>query len=351
MAHRIYTLDRQQGIEQAWHGKTEILPEINIDDNYLTSWDLQPVPLQKKGKDSKWCILESTDVDHEIGAPYNPLTFTPLNNRGFLDLVKASIAGTKHQIISVGSLRNRGRIFISIRLVGMEQFKASGREFSAYLNFGNGHDKSSVLWVNTSNTCTVCDNTFTCNLVSVENKPSTEKEDDNIKLSQRHTKNIVLKLPALATLIDKAVGVQGEFQVAFEQLGQTPIGLQDTENLFAGFLGTRANATIKTGLSTRAKNTVDTLVGLHVKGRGNNGETLADAFSAVTDFYTHLSSGKDVDPMKQVISSDYGAGAIAKAGFWSLVNNANKRAETLEFGKELLAVKVKGDTDPVLVTN
>lgn len=350
MAHKIEQYDRQMGISQAWHGLTVVVPEITLENNWLTQWEIVPRELffageivkEKSGavtrsviKQEKagFSLLGVSDVPGLlVGQAYNPETFKPIDNKAFLELVRASIAGTEHKIVSVGSVRNRGRVFLSIELNGMAKFKAAGRDFSAFLNFGNGHDKSSVLWVNTSNTCVVCDNTFGFNLVQVENKATS---GDDIAIRQRHTKNASLKLPEIAKLIDKAVGVQGEFQVEFEKLAQVAINEPVAKNLFAGFIG-RNVQDVTDGLSTRSKNTVSRLVELHKDTKqGNRGENLADAFSAITDFYTHESSGGE-NKLRQVVSSEYGSGMTAKAVFWNVVRNGDKREEMVKRGESLL---------------
>ena len=310
------------------------MPEITLDNNWLKQWEVAPIRLQKNGIDSKWAILTCSDEPElEIGAPYNPETFKPVDNSAFLELVRESISGTDHKIVSVGSVRNRGRVFVTVELVGMAKFEAAGRRFSAFLNYGNGHDKSSVLWVNTSNTATVCDNTFTMNLISVENAVSKEIEGDDLKLRQRHTKNVTMKLPAMAQLIDKAIGVQAEFQIEFDRLSEVKVNVQTARNIFTGFVTRKSSGD---EVSTRATNTVNTLVNLFGAGRGNSGETLADVFSAGTDFYTHLSSGKD-NPAKQFLSSEYGSGQVAKNELWTSLRSPEKLDKMIERGAALLA--------------
>jgi hypothetical protein len=337
MAHRIEKNDKQQGVVMGWHGLTEIKSNLSLDDCWLNEWEPMPVVLDLNGKPTKWAVLRCSDnKELFIGAPYNPDTFTPIGNVEFLRMIKDSISGTPHEVVSVGSIRNRGRVFVSIKLNGMEKFKAAGRDFASFLNFGNGHDKSSVLWVNTSNTCTVCDNTFTANLVSVENK-ATAEADDNLSITKRHTKNVKLRLPELSKLIDRAVGVQAEFQLEMDKLAEVEIGRTDAVDLFAGFVGRNIlPAARKDGLSTRSRNTASRLGELFVRGKGNRGETLADAFSAVTDYYTHESSGGD-NIQRQIISSDYGAGNDAKRSFWGIVTAPELVVKTRSVGEELLA--------------
>lgn len=338
MAHRIEQHDKQEGTTMGWHGLTIVKRLITLADNWLRQWETVETPLYfEGGEDSGFKVLRCSDVPGlTIGSPYNPDSFHPISNAAFLDLVQASIGGTQHEIVSVGSVRNRGRVFLSLKLCGMDKFTAAGRKFSSYLNFGNGHDKSSVLWVNTSNTCTVCDNTFSANLFSVED--GRNPQGDDIKTRLRHTKLMQLKFPALATLIDKAVGVQGEFQAELDKLAKVEIKPVPAEQLFAGFIGRNiAQADLDKGFAARSRNTVNRLVTLFGDGsKGNRAENLADAFSAVTDYYTHESSGGD-NRMRQVLSSEYGAGMTAKADFWRTIRDNDKRQETIERGQTLLA--------------
>lgn len=338
MAHRIFEHDKQQGLSQAWHGLTEIVPEITLEKNWLRDFEIAPRPLfYQDGTAAGFSILECTDnPEIKIGNPFNPETFKPISNEDFLGLVRESIAGTPHKIISCGSVRNRGRVFLSLELRGMEQFKAAGREFSAYLNFGNGHDKSSVLWVNTSNVCTVCDNTFSANLFAVEGERQGSQTED-VRIMLRHTKNAQLRFPAIANLIDGAIGVQAEFAKALGELDAMPC--QKPTELFVGFLGRNlSEKDVEKGASTRTKNTGNRLVELFQSGRGNRGETMADAFSAVTDYFTHESS-RGEDKFKQVLSSEYGAGQAAKEEFLEIARNPEFTSEAIERGERLLAVK------------
>jgi hypothetical protein len=155
----------------------------------------------------------------------------------------------------------------------------------------------------------------------------------------RHTKNAELKLPALATLIDKAVGVQAEFALEMDKLAGMKIAEDNASRLFAGFVG-RKVAELDKGLSTRAYNTAVRLDELFHAGKGNRGENLADAFSAATDYYTHESSGKAAkggdNRLKQLVSSEYGSGANNKAEFWTMVRDGNMRDGLIERGATLL---------------
>lgn len=331
-----------------WHKLTEVQEVITLDDNWLRKWDIVPAVLSKRTmragssvvEETKWRVLECPDVpDLEIGSAYNSETFRPITNAEFLKLVGDSIAGTDHKIASVGSVRNRGRVFLSIELVGKEKFTAAGRPFSAYLNFGNGHDKSSVLWANTSNTCTVCDNTFSFNLFAVENAKTEQTE---LAIRQRHTPNAVLRFPEIAKLIDKAVGVQAEFAKAFDSLAQQPCDTNTARQLFAGHIGRELTTpkAIEGGLTTRGVHKVGRLTELFLTGRGNHGKDMSDVVSAVSDYYTH-ESVRGGDMARQFASSEYESGASLKREFLNIMTAPaaveKSRGALRQHGEALLA--------------
>lgn len=361
MAHRKFTHDKIQGITQHWHGLTEVRDVITLEDNCLRDWDIIPQRqfhrdehgnfqpslshTWKEGEDvesHQWTRSACTDSSAiAIGAPYNPKTYNPLSNADFLKLIEDCMAGTGNKITSVGSVRNRGRVFLSygIEIPELEK-NETGRAFSFYLSFGNGHDKSSVLWVVTGNHDAHCDNTFSAlELFSREQKPTNdgtqleENEDDKkVSIRKRHTKNMSLSFPAIATLVDKAVGVQREFIQALELAKREPLSEKGARELFAGFLARKE-------LSTNTENKVERLVSLFRNGRGNSGQSVVDAFSAVTEFFTHESSGGANNPEKQFLSSEYGDGAEKKRSFFSLISGKREEvAATMKRGAELLAL-------------
>lgn len=347
MAHKIGQFDKQQGTKQAWHGLTEVKDFITLEDNWLTQWDLMELPLKyENGQDSGFSMLGCTDNEEiKIGYPYNPQTFSPFSNEDFLELVKESISGADHEIESVGSIRNRGRVFVSLKLKGMETLEAAGRKFSNYLNFGNGHDKSSVLWVNTSNICQVCDNTFSFNLFDVEDGRKSNMDDISLKL--RHTKNAKMRFPEISKLIDMAVGVQAKFKAEMDLLNKQSVSNKNAEKFTVGFL-TR-NMTEKEidkrrmsngkVLSTRSENVSNRIMELFMKGKGNDGNDWSDVFSAFTDYYSHESSGNKTgreNRMKQYVSSEFGSGLKNKQDAYRFITNEDKRENTIQWGEKVL---------------
>lgn len=344
MAHRINSSDRQEGIEQAWHGLTKIRTDLTIERNWLSEWDILSKPLfYEGGRDSGFEMLGCTDDENAtIGFPYNPETFHPISNKEFLTLIMDSCGGSEHKVVSVGSVRSRGRIFLSLELSGMKEYEAAGRKFKAYLNFLNGHDKSSVLAVLTSNTCTVCDNTFSSNLFQVESGQA-ETTSEDVALRVRHSKNSKMRFPEIANLIDSAVGVQAKFKLEMDKLSQEKVSQHTAKSFITGFLqrGKSQKEIDKRillkgkSLSTRLEGTVEKIENLFLNGRGNKGLDKSDLFSAFTDYYTHESSGGS-DRNKQFVSSEFGAGLNTKKEAFTIIQDGDRFEKIVNFGEKLM---------------
>lgn len=317
MSHEIRQHDLQQGRTMAWHGLTDIHPDLSLShpEFFLKKWDVEEVSvaIRRKGQFVKmpgaWSTLlvdlNAGKVNAEgkeeelnplfVSPPFDRETYTPLPNREFLRLIGESLKGLglSDGVESAGSVFDRRRVFASILLPGMEEQELGHRKFRNFLNFLNSFDQSTPFLANTSNVCTVCNNTFTANLSAGGTLV-------------KHTKNMPERLAKLPDVISEALTVHREFANDFLSLESVTLGKDDAESLFAAFVV--ANG----GLSTRAHNTVARLVQLFGNSSvGNRGQTLADVFSALTDYYSHESSGGD-DRLKQFESSEFGSGMRSK---------------------------------------
>lgn len=332
--HNITENDKQEGTFMGWHQLTDVKLDLSLDNCWLSKWDIRQVPLVTVNQQSTnepfglvdspsmacrntgFSILEATDDPSIIiGVPFNPNSYVPITNAEFLRLMKGATEGVDGmKLVSVGSVRNRGRVFASFETQDLDTYVAGGRTFKPYLNFGNGHDKSSVLWTNTSNICTVCDNTFSMNLADVE------KQITKSGARVRHTKNVVAKLDDLALVIRQANQAQVNFAMAFEAMAEQPMTDERAERLFIGFVhNTDLSEKESKTLSTRVRNIVGRLMDLYRNGKGNNGANLSDMFSAITDYYTHENAGNGKNPLKQFTSSEFGSGADTKRRFFDIV--------------------------------
>jgi hypothetical protein len=313
MSHGITKRDRQEARHMGWHNLTQINEDLDLKNNWLTKWDIQEVGLKTVGDvEVPFKILTGTDDQEVIGKPFAG-TYTPVSNKAFLDMIGEAISGVKGAVVeSVGSVNNRGRVFVSISIKGMDKFKVGKREFLDYLNFGNGHDQTSAVWANASNICTVCDNTFSMNLDA----------DQKVKIKVKHSKDVVARLENISEVIDAYAGTQAKFKAEFERLMNEPLKTDKARDLFAGWMVRSSGGNQERDLGPKTLSKVERLTDLFQIGKGNTGNNRADAFSAVTDYFTHESTrnaGRNVS--RQVFSSDYGLGRTAKTDFWNVIRN------------------------------
>lgn len=367
MSHEISEIDLQEGTEDAWHHKTIIKAAIDLKDCWLAKWDIVKKNMfthNAKGHlvCDEYCKLVASDNKEIIimGKPVHKDTFQPITNAKFLAIVSDAISRIPGAIVSsVGSVCRRTRVFVSVRIPEQAIFKAAGREFKPYLNFLNSHDQSSPFVAVISFICTVCNNTFTMNLFLVEKdltgiNAAMKRKELRIKL--KHTKNVGEKLANVPDVIDAFIGTVGMFQAAMEVFGKTIISLPDAKAFFTGFLNRDLPNGLETLLlsggklekeqleavqiSTRRGNQINRLLELHEKGAGNKGETMADIFSAITDYYSHESSSID-DQERQFVSSEFGDGQTKKDEAFELLQNPEKVAHLITVGKALIGVQTE----------
>lgn len=327
MAHRIEQRDKQQGREMAWHGLTDINQNLGLENNWLTEWDIETRRLELDGEETEFNILVGSDDKKVIGKPFAN-SYRPITNMDFLAMIKESTSGIKGITVeTVGSVCNRGRVFVSLSLKNSSSYKIGNRQFKDYLNFGNGHDQSSVLWVNNTNICTVCNNTFSYNLQN-------EKSDVDVRVF--HRGDVEVKLTNMAEIIDAHIGTQAQYKAEFERLMSIDIDTTNARSLFAGW--SLRNDKEKE-LSTRGLNKINRLTELFVSGAGNSGKNRADAFSAVTDYYTHESTrNRGANVGSQFVSSEFGLGRMAKQNFWDVIRDDNEVKDYINVGAKALAM-------------
>lgn len=333
--HGIFKRDKQQGRRQAWHGLTEVREDLSFDKNFLREWDIQHEVLRRfpddpssiDGIDTPYRILVATDDNEIIGKPYAE-TYKPLTNARFLDFIQNSIAQLKNvQIESVGSICNRGRVFVSVKIEDAFEYTIGHRAFQEFLNFGNGHDQTSSLWTNNTNTCTVCYNTFTYNMMSGD-------VGDVFRTRVAHREGIEEQLLDVQAAIQNFIAGQERFKTNFKYLDGVSINQDSALAVIVAWLA--RNQPIER-LSARMLDKAQKIHTLFNKGAGNSGDTLADLFSAVTDFYTHNSSaGNGKNKLLQFYNSEFGPGMTAKQSFWETLLDEDLLINYKQKGFDLL---------------
>ncbi len=334
MSHEITNNDKQQGLTQAWHGLTEVLPVISLITCWLSQWDVKLSALYRKvdaagiltEQETGFTELACTDKSDVI------VSKEPINPKTFLAVVVEAMAQIPGAIVaSVGSLCNRARIFVTLAVPEMPSFLAAGREWKPYLNFLSSHDKSCEFTVVASIICTVCNNTFSANLQ--------DTDGDTLRIGIKHRPGMAARLANVPAIVGAYYATVEHFRKVMDKLATMPATGKEARAFFAGMLTEGLDMddnAMAAGLSGVRRNQVRRMLELFVSGKGNDGNGWDDVFSAVTDYFTHESAGGTDDPMRQEASSEFKTGLTMKARAFALMQDDKAIVAVMERGQKLL---------------
>ena len=327
MAANLQERDIQTGLTQAWHGLTHIVTSITKE-NAGINYDMETRPLfiektdgTKIETDHKQII--SLDDELPIGKPVSD-GYCLIENSRIWDMVQDALGGMKHNIVSVGTVDNRSKGFISVKLD--EAFTAASRLTEPLLNLIWGHGGNISLIARSGFTVTVCENTFNVNL-------GRKGKEFNMKL--KHTKNALNRIDNMNEAIQSYAGVVAEFQAAMDSFESVPCDEENARKIIGGVIVPDSFERDLT-VATRTRNNIDRMVTLFGHGAGNKGQTNADVFNAATDYYSHESSGGDNNRMKQFVSSEFGSGQRMKDTFFSVLSNEDELATVRTRGEKVM---------------
>lgn len=321
MAHNIGKRDQQTGVKLAWHGLTNVVENITRE-NCGIVYGMKTQPLYIR-RDDEWHEIEARQIVSQddglpVGRPVSD-SYKMIANSEIWDAVGGAIEGTQHKVVSCGTVLNRSLGFVSVKV--SDDFIAAGRATQSVLNVLWGHGGNKGVVARSGFTVVVCQNTY--------NRAMTERSD--FKLSMRHTTNA--NVLDLGRAIEAHIGVQAEFRMAMNELHEMPATEETAKRIYAGLL---AEETPNTAAGkTRISNVVDCMTELFRTGKGNKGETMADVFNGLTDYYSH--GRNPANPWKQFVSSEFGSGANHKTQAMDVMINTYRLADVIQQGKAVLA--------------
>jgi len=301
MSHGLTERDIQAGINDAWHKKTHVVDTVTRDNSM--PWDVSPHPVFTYDPKSdnpedlieipKTKILMANDDGLPVGQPYAD-TYHPSTVDKFWNIIKKSLSGIEYKVISAGSIFNRQRIFASIKLT--DSFYVGDREFKDYLTIIDSFDKSTSLQCKYNNICVVCANTFAVSMQAGQ------------KVGRvKHTKNLDSGLDDLIESIKKFTHQSEIVKSKLHKYHQRKVSNDEARAWFTAI----ESGNLKE-ITNGAKQKVARLMELYESGKGNQGETQLDVFSAYTEFYTHESSNRKEEG-SQYIASEWGTSATKKS--------------------------------------
>jgi hypothetical protein len=328
MAHNLQSRDIQTGIQQAWHGLTNIVESITRENSGI-DYDMDIVPLYIMAPDGS--TLEtphrqiiSLDDNLPIGKPVSD-SYCLISNSRIWDMVNSALGGMKHEIVSVGTVDDRSKGFLTVKLD--DAFQAASRNTEPYFNLLWGHGGNLALYARSGFVVTVCQNTFNANL---------GRKGKDLNLSIKHSRNALDRIEGMEKAIESHYGVVAEFKNAMDSFEAISCDEEKATKIFSGFL--TPDLFEKTEkVATRTINTVNRLVQLFNGGAGNRGKNLADVFNSATDYYTHESSGKiGENNEKQFVSSEFGSGNRMKGEIYNILNDSESLAKVIQRGEKVM---------------
>jgi hypothetical protein len=332
MAHKITARDCVTTVAPTWHG-FETIQEIITRANSGICYEMEMAPLcyiagyidgkpQYAPSDSK--ILIAKDDNLPIGGAVND-SYSLISNNQIWDILENSLVGIQHQIVSAGTVDNRQKGFISVKL-GEDVIKMAGRETESVFNFMFGHGGKLGVHAKSGFTIQVCHNTLMAAL--------REKNEKGITLSIKHSKFAQDRIPEMEKAIAAHFYTTEVYKNRMDALAAEKCTEVKAREIFAGLLA-QTTGEQKGMLSTRGQNITERLVELFHKGAGNDGNDYSDVLGSITDFYTHESAGGE-NKWKQNVSSEFGSAAKAKDDFFRLIGGTVADDE-----KERKAAKVE----------
>jgi hypothetical protein len=294
MSHEISKIDLALGaIERhesegvSWHGLETVRPGLSVGNCGLRAIDVQPMTLNARGQETDFRLPY---VPHPINAgellfladkPFSKETyelFTPIEFVIFAGECFRE-AGLDDRIAFTTTLFGGMCQTIAKHIPDADFKDASKHEVKTYVNLLNSLNGKWPLFVNVSETRTVCNNTATANL---------HEGGASCKHRPEALRAFVKRFPVI--FADAIATHKGNANDYLKMAGIEMTKEQATWFFAALLKGGKLDEMPKEDvrLSRKAYNlATDDLMTLFVKGKGNFGVSAADAYNAVTDYCTH----------------------------------------------------------------
>jgi len=304
MSHLILERDRQCGLQQAWHQLTTIVDTVTRENSMPFEVIESPIyyKVQKPDEygierdvfieDPEFKTLLASDDFLPVGQPYGS-SYCPTSIQTFWEVIRKGMGDTPFQVISAGTVDNRQKVFASLKV--SDGFQIGDRIFKDYITLLDSFDKSTSLQARYSSIAVVCANTFAANMQS------------GTQIGKaKHTAMIEMNIGRLIDAMDAFAGTSAKFKSLLQEAHETPCPRDEARAWLTGIECRNAD-TLTNGMKQKTARMIELFDG----GRGNQGKTRLDAFSALTDFHSNESTNRKADNA-QYYTSEFGASAAVK---------------------------------------
>lgn len=225
----------------------------------------------------RWAVYRS-DTDTRLG--YVGTDFEFLQNDDLKAIINPLVQEEVLTVENQGFLGGGKLVFIQAKI--NQEYQVLGEDYKGYITLLNGHVGNATCSMGVTNTRVICGNTF-----KMAQKDMTQKFRHSLGVKER-----VLESDVVRNYVDNAMGI---YAAQAQQLDKTPC----------------STGTFHTVLEKVFKKRVDELKQLEQlerlfrSGAGNSGQTLYDAFNAITDYASH----KGTNPASRFNYANFGTGA------------------------------------------
>ena len=249
-------------------------------------WDVVKAPLSytdPDGTDTKIAgrVALLRDDSYDMLSIVSP-SYEVFQNSQLKDLVMPMVEEGLLKVTNMGELGGGKRVFIQAQMA--DDYTVAGEETNAMLTFMNGHDGGTVLSAGVTSIRVICQNTFAQAMTQMNNRLR-----HSIDI---HEKSVTIQ--ETAKYVDQGMI---KYRQAAELLAITKTTPGTVDELIARAFGKKSAAEVRCR---------DQVQQLFRNGTGNSGETLWDAFNAITEYTTHKAK-KTVDGRFQY--AQFGQGA------------------------------------------
>lgn len=244
------------------------MPAFAITDNL--DWEVEQRPIYYPDVDGKLLRFEDrvAIIRSDNGFPLGVVSeeYETVQNKELLGMVKPLVEEGILTIENIGYLNNGAKVFIQSRVA--KEFKVVGEDYSAFVTLLNGHIGNSCVAIGSSNIRVICNNTFSMAYSSLAEK-------------YRHSEGVNERILESKAVIDYVDESMAAYAVNAEKIASAKC----SKSQFHKFL----ESTYEKEIKNMRDSFVDQLNKLFYNGVGTDGETLYDAFNAVTYYGSHES--------------------------------------------------------------
>lgn len=284
--------------QAAWHKLGTVLQNPPTTEQAIVeaglNWRVIEEPLYQVEGNSSEIILKKKlrrDRDQAFLGIVNH-DYTPLQNEEAFRWFDPLLSRGGVQLEAAGSLKGGKRIWILAKLINTEAEIISGDIVRPYLLLHNSHDGSTAVWLQFTPVRVVCWNTL--------NGASRSRFGDlwqKKAICIPHSLSLTEQLEHIHNILDLT---QKEFQYSLEEY-QAMAHKELTTELLADYIGRVLGTTQPTLHPAWSQ-----LVANFESGRGNQGQTLWDAYNSITQWLDHQ---REALADARLFSTWFGSGA------------------------------------------